>query len=451
MFKRILVAARGEIAVRIIRCCREMDIETVAVYSEADSKALHTVLATRAVCIGPAKATQSYLRSDVLIEVALRTGCEAVHPGYGFLSENADFAEKCAENNLVFIGPDAEVIRNMGDKLAARNLMKKIGMPVVMGSDGIIKDSEEAKEAAMAIGYPVLIKASGGGGGKGMRKAFCEDELTSAFETAAAEAGAAFGNDDMYMERLIQSPHHIEIQILADGQGGCIYLGERECSIQKNNQKLLEETPSVSVDEELRKKMGELATAAALTVGYKGAGTVEFVMDNDKNIYFIEMNTRIQVEHPITEEVTGIDLVKEQIRIAAGMKLSMTQGDVAISGHAIECRINALSTGRIEFLHVPAGYGVRVESHIFVGYEISPYYDSMLAKVIVKGRTRLEAVRRMRRALEELVIEGVKTNREFMHLLTYHPDFLRGRYLTDFYEKNHKEIEGWLETAGLAK
>lgn len=450
MFKRLLIANRGEIAVRIIRACIEMDIETVVVYSKADEKSLPVMAATHAVCIGPAKASDSYLNQDAIIETALLMGCDAIHPGYGFLSENPDFVRKCEENGLIFVGPSAEIISKMGDKQAARSLMISTGVPVVPGSDGLIETVEKAEEVAERIGYPVLLKASAGGGGKGMRKAFSKEELRKAFETAKAEAKAAFGNDDMYMEKLIINPHHIEIQILADKEGNVVYLGERDCSIQRNNQKLLEESPSRIIDEKKRVEMGLTAVKAAKAAGYYSAGTIEFVVDDKGNYYFIEMNTRIQVEHPVTEMITGVDLIREQLRIAGGMRLSMAQEDIEIKEHAIECRINAETPGIINFLHFPGGYGVRVESHLFSGYEVSPYYDSMLAKIIVTGKTRLEAVRRLRRALEELIIEGVKTNLEFMHLLTYHPDFIRGDYNTGFWEKNNETIKKWLQE-GLNK
>ncbi|MDO4978102.1 MAG: acetyl-CoA carboxylase biotin carboxylase subunit [Eubacteriales bacterium] len=444
MFKRILIANRGEIALRIIRCCREMDIETVVVYSTADAKSLPVMISTHAVCIGPAKAQDSYLLQDTLIQTAISMKCDAIHPGYGFLSENADFVRKCEENHIIFIGPSAEIIGKMGDKQSARKLMIENNVPVVPGSKDLVKTAEEAAELAEQIGYPVLLKASAGGGGKGMRKAFSKEEIFSAFETAKAEAKAAFDNDDMYMEKLVLNPHHIEFQILADQAGNTVYLGERDCSIQKNNQKLLEESPSNLLDDTLRKEMGEVAVRAAKAAGYYSAGTIEFVMDDDRNYYFIEMNTRIQVEHPVTEAITGIDLIREQIRIAAGMKLSVKQENITFGQHAIECRVNALTPGVISFLHFPSGYGVRVDSHVFSGYEVSPYYDSMIAKVIVTGRTRLEAIRRLRRALEELIIEGVKTNFEFMHLLTYHPEFIKGNYNTGFWEANHETIEKWM-------
>ena len=445
MFKRILIANRGEIALRIIRCCREMGIETVAVYSAADKDTLPVMLATHSVCIGPPKASESYLKEEAVLAAAMKMGCDAIHPGYGFLSENAGFARKCEENGITFIGPSAEIIEKMGDKQTARQMMIKCGVPVVPGSEGLIETLEDAKAAAEKIGYPVLIKASAGGGGKGMRKVFSPEELAGAFSTAREEAKAAFANDDMYMEKLILNPHHVEFQILGDKQGNLIYLGERDCSIQRRNQKLLEESPAWVLSEDLRKQMGQAAVKAAKAADYYSAGTVEFVLDEESNFYFIEMNTRIQVEHPVTEMLTGIDLLKEQIKIAAGRALEIRQEDVAADGHAIECRINAEAAGRIGQLHFPGGYGVRIDSHLYGGCEVSPYYDSMVAKVIVKGKTRLEAIKRLRRALEELIIEDLKTNAQFMHLLTYHPEFVRGNYNTSFWEKNSETIMKWYE------
>lgn len=445
MFKRILVANRGEIALRIIRCCREMGIETVAVYSTADEETLPVMLATHRVCIGPPKASDSYLNEDVILTTALKMGCDAIHPGYGFLSENARFAKKCEENGITFIGPSSEIIEKMGDKQTARQMMIGEGVPVVPGSAGLIDTVEEARAEAKRIGYPVLLKASAGGGGKGMRKVFVPEELTNAFFAAKEEARAAFGNDDMYMEKLILNPHHIEFQILGDQHGNLIYLGERDCSIQRRNQKLLEESPAWVLSEDLRKQMGEAAVKAAKAAGYYSAGTVEFVLDCENHFYFIEMNTRIQVEHPVTEMLTGVDLLKEQIKIAAGRKLELAQSDIKSEGHAIECRINAEAAGKIGQLHFPGGYGVRIDSHLYGGCEVSPYYDSMVAKVIVKGQTRLEAIKRLRRALEELIIEDLKTNAEFMHLLTYHPEFIRGSYNTSFWEKNSDTIMKWYE------
>lgn len=441
MFKRVLIANRGEIAVRIIRCLRELNIESVVVYSEADKESLPVMLAGKAVCIGPAGAKESYLNGDILIETALKTECDAIHPGYGFLSENADFARKCEKNGITFIGPSAEIIEKMGDKQAARSLMMAEKVPVVPGSKELIHSEEEAVRIAEDIGYPVLIKASAGGGGKGMRRAFSKEELVSAYAGAKAEAKAAFGNDSIYLEKLVLNPHHIEIQIMADKKGNVVHLGERECSIQKNNQKMLEESPSWFLKPKLREKMGDMAVRAAKAAGYNSVGTVEFIADDKGNFYFIEMNTRVQVEHPVTEMVTGVDIIREQINIAAGRKLSVKQSEIELKGSAIECRINALSTGEITCLHFPAGYGVRVESHLFEGYEVSPYYDSMLAKIIVHGNTRLEAIRRMRRALEELIIDGIKTNSELMYMITYQPDFIAGQYNTGFYEKNKDNIE----------
>ncbi|MGN0307806.1 MAG: acetyl-CoA carboxylase biotin carboxylase subunit [Lachnospiraceae bacterium] len=445
MFKRILIANRGEIALRIIRCCREMGIETVAVYSTADEQSLPVMLATYSVCIGPEKAQDSYLNREAILETARQMNCDAIHPGYGFLSENADFAEACEENGITFIGPSSRVIRKMGDKQTARSLMIKNHVPVVPGSSSTLATLEEARKEAEKIGYPVLIKATAGGGGKGMRRVFKKEELEKAFFTAKSEAESAFGNGEVYLEKLILNPRHIEFQILADNYGNIIHLGERDCSIQRNNQKLLEESPSWALDDELRSRMGKEAVKAARAAGYTNAGTVEFVLDEDKQFYFIEMNTRIQVEHPVTELLCGVDLLKEQILIAAGRRLELTQNEVRLTGHAMECRINAAGPGKVSFLHFPAGPGVRVDSHLYSGCEVSPHYDSMLAKIIVTGKTRLETIRRMRRALEELMVEGVQTNTEFMHLLTYHPEFIRGRYDTSFWEKYCETIMRWNE------
>ncbi len=431
---------------RIVRCCRELDIETVAVYSEADASSLPVILATHCVCIGPAKASESYLREDVLIETARLMECDAIHPGYGFLSESPSFARKCEAAGITFIGPSADIMERMGNKQAARECMLAAGVPVVPGSEGVVENAEEAVAVARKIGFPVLLKASAGGGGKGMRRAYSEDEVRSAFDTASKEAKEAFGNGEMYLEKLIAAPRHIEFQILGDRHGTVVQLGERDCSLQRRNQKLLEESPSHSLSNELRMEMGQMAVRAAKAVGYYNAGTVEFIVDGEGKYYFIEMNTRIQVEHPVTELLTGVDLIKEQLRIASGARISETLGENA-GGHAIECRINAQTPGVVSFVHFPAGYGVRVDSHLYNGCEVSPYYDSMLAKIIVRGATRLEAIRRMRRALEELVIEGVETNAEFMHLLVYHPEFIKGNYTTEFWEKNHKGIEALAERA----
>ena len=451
MFHRILIANRGEIAVRIIRSCREMEVETVAVYSTADADALHVKLATRAVCIGPAKAGESYLNMSAILTAALETGCDAIHPGYGFLSENPEFADRCTAAGLKYIGPSGDVIRRMGSKAAARTLAQEAGVPVVPGSDGPLKDCEEALEIAGAIGYPVLIKASAGGGGRGMRRVDAAEDLPALYAAAQAEAVACFGDGELYVEKLILSPRHIEFQILADGQGNVVHLGERDCSIQRRNQKLMEESPSKALSAELREAMGQAAVRAAQAAGYQSAGTVEFVLDHDGNFYFIEMNTRIQVEHPVTEFVTGLDLIREQIRIAAGLSLSVRQEDVRQTGWAMECRINAEdptqgfrpSPGRVEFLHLPGGPGVRVDTALFNGCELSPWYDSLAAKVVVYAPTRLEAIRKMRRALEELIIEGFPTTADLCHLILYQPDFVKGRYDTGFLEQHMDELLQW--------
>ena len=448
MFHRILIANRGEIAVRIIRACRELEVETVAVYSTADADALHVKLATEAVCIGPAKAADSYLNMSALLTAALETGCDAVHPGYGFLSENAEFAELCQQCGLQFIGPSGAVIRQMGNKAAARALMRENGVPVVPGSGGPVSGPEEAAEIAAEIGYPVLLKASSGGGGRGMRRVVVPEDLPGLYAAAQAEAVACFGDGELYVEKLILRPRHIEFQILADGQGNVVHLGERDCSIQRKNQKLIEESPSKALSQELRKAMGEAAVKAARAAGYQSAGTVEFVLANDGAFYFIEMNTRIQVEHPVTEFVTGLDLIREQIRIAAGLPLRVSQEDIRQNGWAVECRINAEdpregfrpAPGRVEFLHLPGGPGVRVDTALFHGCELSPWYDSLAAKVVVHAPTRLEALRRMRRALEELIIEGFPTTADLCHLILYQPDFVKGRYDTGFLDKHIDEL-----------
>lgn len=451
MFQRVLIANRGEIAVRIARACRELGVETVSVYSQADADALHVQLATRAVCIGPAKAADSYLNVDALLTVAKETGCDAVHPGYGFLSESAEFSDKCAEMGLRFIGPSGDVIRMMGNKSAARDLMKKHHVPVVPGSDGAVETAQEAGTIAAEIGYPVLVKASAGGGGRGMRRVDSPEEMESKFQQARAEALACFGDGQLYVEKLILNPKHIEFQILADRQGNVIHLGERDCSIQRKNQKLVEESPSKALTPELREAMGRAAVAAAKAAGYENAGTIEFVLDQEGHFYFIEMNTRIQVEHPVTEMVTGLDLVREQLRIAAGLPLSVSQEDVVLRGHALECRINAEDAaqdfrpcpGTTKFLHFPGGPGVRVDSLLYNGYEVSPFYDSLVAKVIVHAPTRLEAIRRMRRVLEEMIIEGYPTTADFCHLILHHPDFVKGRYDTGFLAQHQDELLSW--------
>lgn len=451
MFRRILIANRGEIAVRIIRTCIEMNIETVAVYSTADKDSLHVKLATKAVCIGPAKASQSYLNMNSILTAALDNHCDAIHPGFGFLSENSDFARLCEENNIKFIGPKADVIDAMGNKAMAKTMMRKGNVPVVPGSDGALKDYDEAKEIADRIGYPVLLKASAGGGGRGMRRAYSEEELKKAYDEAKAEARACFGNDEMYIEKLIVNPRHIEFQILADEMGNVVHLGERDCSIQRKNQKLIEESPCMLLSDELRDKMGAAAVNAAKASGYTNAGTVEFVLDGDNNFYFIEMNTRIQVEHGVTEMVTGIDLIKEQIRIAFHEPLGFEQEDIKLKGHAMECRINAEdpakgfmpNSGKITFLNLPGGPGVRVDTMLYNGYETSPFYDSMMAKIIVHAPTRLEMIRKMRRALMEISTEGITTTSDFEYLILFYPDFIKGKYNVGFIEEHMDEILSW--------
>ncbi|HHY22051.1 MAG TPA: acetyl-CoA carboxylase biotin carboxylase subunit [Bacilli bacterium] len=444
MFEKILIANRGEIAVRIIRACKELGIETVAVYSEADKDALHVKLADEAYCIGPHLSSKSYLNMVNLLSIALKTGAEAVHPGYGFLAENADFAELCAENQIVFIGPSPEAINKMGAKAVARETMEAAGVPIVPGTDGIIEDIDKALETAREIGYPVMVKATAGGGGKGMRLAESEADLEKAIKMAQQEAETAFGNAGVYLEKFVEEPRHVEIQIIADSFGNVVHLGERDCSIQRRHQKLIEEAPSPALDEELRKQMGEAALKAAKAVNYCGAGTVEFLLDKHKKFYFMEMNTRIQVEHPVTELVTGFDLIKEQILVAAGQKLSFAQEDVKINGWAIECRINAEnpdknfmpSPGQVEMYLPPGGMGVRVDSAVYPGYVITPFYDSMVAKLIVHGKDREEAIARMKRALNEFVIEGVSTTIPFHLRLLEHEGFVSGDFDTKFLEKN---------------
>lgn len=441
MFSKVLIANRGEIAVRIIRACREMGIRTVAVYSEADREALHTQMADEAICIGPARAIDSYLNVQQVLSAAIVTGAEAIHPGFGFLSENSRFASMCEEVNLVFIGPKSETIDAMGNKINARKLMKEAKVPVIPGSDGVVSTAEEALEIAERIGYPVMLKAAAGGGGKGIRKVVSADELPKHFHSASQEAQAAFGNGDMYLEKIIYPARHIEVQILGDSFGNVIHLGERDCSLQRNNQKVLEESPSVAIGETTRKKLGAAAVKAAKAVNYANAGTIEFLMDESGEFYFMEMNTRIQVEHPITEMVTGVDLVKKQIEVAAGEKLNISQEDIQMQGHAIECRINAENPalnfapapGKIENLFLPAGgMGIRVDSGMYSGYTIPPYYDSMIAKVIVHGSSRFEALMKMQRALGELVTDGLTTNADFQMDLISHPNIVAGDYSTAF-------------------
>ena len=443
MFNRVLIANRGEIACRIIRACRELGIESVAVYSQADKDALHVQLADHAVCIGPAASKDSYLNVENILSAAVITGAQAIHPGFGFLSENAKFAKMCAECQITFIGPSSEVISQMGDKAEARKQMIVANVPVIPGSDDVVETVEEGIELAQRIGFPLLIKAVAGGGGKGIRRVETVEDFEHQFVTARQEALQAFGNADVYMERIIYPAKHIEFQILADQHGNVVHLGERDCSLQRKNQKIIEEAPSPSLSPRLRKEMGEAAVRAAKAVGYQNAGTIEFLVDEEKHFYFMEMNTRIQVEHPITEMITNVDLVQQQIKIAAGEVLPFTQEDIQITGHAIECRLNAEnpfegfrpSPGKVTFLHQPmGGMGVRIESALYAGYQIPPFYDSMLAKLIAHGKTREEAILRMKRMLFELDVEGVDTNQEFVEDLLDSKAFRRGDYTTAYVE-----------------
>ena len=457
MLKRVLIANRGEIALRVLRACRELDIETVAVYSTADAEALHVQLATQSVCIGPAKAADSYLNRDALLTVARATGCDGLHPGYGFLSENADFADACARAGVTFIGPSGDAIRKAGSKSAARELMKAAGVPVTPGSDGPVSSVEDVLAAAERVGYPVLLKASAGGGGRGIRRCDSAADLTSAYAEAKAEAKACFGDDEMYLEKLVLRPRHIEFQILADRQGHVIHLGDRDCSVQRRNQKLIEEAPARCLSPQLRQAMGEAAVRAARAVGYEGAGTVEFLLDSDgEHFYFMEMNTRIQVEHGVTELVTGVDLVRQQLRVASGLSLDIAQEDVRLTGHAIECRVNAEDPaagfrpcpGKVEFLHFPGGAGVRVDSALYNGCTLSPYYDSLAAKLMVHAPTRLEAIRKMRRCLEEFALEGFPTNAELSYEILFHPTFVRGGCTTAFLDESLPELLDFSRRAG---
>ena len=457
MLKRVLIANRGEIALRVLRACRELDIETVAVYSTADAEALHVQLATQSVCIGPAKAADSYLNREALLTVARATGCDGLHPGYGFLSENADFADACARAGVTFIGPSGDAIRKAGSKSAARELMKAAGVPVTPGSDGPVSSVEDVLAAAERVGYPVLLKASAGGGGRGIRRCDSAADLPSAYAEAKAEAKACFGDDEMYLEKLVLRPRHIEFQILADRQGHVIHLGDRDCSVQRRNQKLIEEAPARCLSPQLRQAMGEAAVRAARAVGYEGAGTVEFLLDSDgEHFYFMEMNTRIQVEHGVTELVTGVDLMRQQLRVASGLSLDIAQEDVRLTGHAIECRVNAEDPaagfrpcpGKVEFLHFPGGAGVRVDSALYNGCTLSPYYDSLAAKLMVHAPTRLEAIRKMRRCLEEFALEGFPTNAELSYEILFHPTFVRGGCTTAFLDESLPELLDFSRRAG---
>ncbi|WPY98659.1 acetyl-CoA carboxylase biotin carboxylase subunit [Christiangramia sp. OXR-203] len=440
MFKKILIANRGEIALRVIRTCKEMGIKTVAVYSTADAESLHVRFADEAVCIGPAPSNLSYLKISNIIAAAEITNADAIHPGYGFLSENAKFSKICEEHDIKFIGASPEMISKMGDKATAKATMRAAGVPCVPGSEGIIEDFQECKELAKEIGYPVMLKATAGGGGKGMRAIWKEEELEPAWESARKEAAASFGNDGMYMEKLIEEPRHIEIQIVGDSSGKACHLSERDCSVQRRHQKLTEETPSPFMTDTLRKKMGDAAVKAAEYIKYEGAGTVEFLVDKHRNFYFMEMNTRIQVEHPITEQVIDYDLIREQILVASGVPISGKNYTPQL--HSIECRINAEdpyhnfrpSPGKITNLHAPGGHGVRIDTHVYSGYVIPPNYDSMIAKLITTAQTREEAINKMKRALDEFVIEGVKTTIPFHRQLMDHPDYIEGNYTTKFME-----------------
>ena len=440
---KILIANRGEIAVRIIRACKEMNIKTVAIYSEVDKDALHAKLADEAICVGPADSRKSYLNMKNIIEAAYITGADSIHPGFGFLSENAQFAKICEESNIKFIGPSSKVIELLGNKSNSKEMMKKAEVPTIPGSEGSIKGLKDAMVIAKKIGYPIMLKAAAGGGGKGIRIVNSEDELENAYNIVKQEAKNSFNDDELYMEKFIQNPRHVEIQILADEHGNVVHLGERDCSVQRNNQKVIEETPSTAIDNKLRSKMGEAAIKAAKAANYASCGTVEFLVDKDKNFYFMEMNTRIQVEHPITEMRTGIDIVKEQIKIAAGEKLKFKQKEIEFRGHSIECRINAENPsknfrpcpGKITGLNLPGGNGIRIDTAIYEGYTIPANYDSMIAKLIVFGVSRNEAIAKMKRALEELVIEGVDTNREFLFEIIRNPNFIRGDFDTSFISK----------------
>ena len=446
---KILIANRGEIAVRIIRACKEMNIKTVAVYSTADKDSLHTKLADESVCIGPANSKQSYLNIKNIIEAANITKADSIHPGFGFLSENSNFAKICEESNIKFIGPKSNVIELLGNKANSKELMKKEGVPVIPGSDGPVKDLKDAILICEKIGYPVLLKASSGGGGKGIRLCNSFEDLETNYNLVKQEAKNAFNDDEIYIEKFIKNPRNIAIQILADEYGNIVHLGERDCSIQRNHQKIIEETPSTIVDEKLRNKMGNIAIKAARAAGYTSCGTIEFLVDSDKNFYFMEMNTRIQVEHPVTEMRTGIDIVKEQIKIAAGEKLKFKQKEIEYKGHSIECRINSENPnknfmpcpGKINGINLPGGNGIRIDSAIYNGYTIPPYYDSMIAKIIVHGNSRNEAISKMKRALEELVIDGVETNRDFLFDIIKKPNFIRGDFDTSFIEKEMNKGE----------
>lgn len=443
MLQKILIANRGEIAVRIIRACREMGIRTVAVYSEVDKNSLHKTLADEAICIGPAASSKSYLNMKAILEAACLTGADSIHPGFGFLSENASFAKICNDMGIKFIGPSGDLINLLGNKSKAKETMKKAGVPVVPGSEGLIKSKEEAIELAEKIKYPVILKASAGGGGRGIRIAYSKEELEKSYDIVKQEAKISFGDDSIYLEKFIENPRHVEIQILADEHGNCIHLGERDCSIQRRNQKIIEETPSMAINDKTRKKMGQVAVKAVKEIGYTNVGTIEFLVDKNQDFYFMEMNTRVQVEHPITEMVTGIDIIKEQIKIASGQKMLLKQEDIKFTGHVMEARINAENSdknfmpcpGKITGLHLPGGNGIRVDTAIYAGYTVPANYDAMIAKIIAQGKNREEAIAKLRSAIAELVVEGIDTNTDFILKILENENFKTNQYDTSFVEK----------------
>ena len=443
MLKKVLIANRGEIAVRIIRACREMGIRTVAIYSEADKNSLHKTLADEAICIGPAASSKSYLNMKAILEAACLTGADSIHPGFGFLSENASFAKICNDMGIKFIGPSGDLINLLGNKSKAKETMKKAGVPVVPGSEGLIKSKEEAIELAEKIKYPVILKASAGGGGRGIRIAYSKEELEKSYDIVKQEAKISFGDDSIYLEKFIENPRHVEIQILADEHGNCIHLGERDCSIQRRNQKIIEETPSMAINDKTRKKMGQVAVKAVKEIGYTNVGTIEFLVDKNQDFYFMEMNTRVQVEHPITEMVTGIDIIKEQIKIASGQKMLLKQEDIKFTGHVMEARINAENSdknfmpcpGKITGLHLPGGNGIRVDTAIYAGYTVPANYDSMIAKIIVHGKDRQESIQKMKSAVAELVVDGIQTNADFILKILENENFKINQYDTSFVEK----------------
>ena len=449
MLKKILIANRGEIAVRIIRACRELGIRTVAVYSEIDKNSLHKELADEAVCIGPAPSNKSYLNVKAIIEAACLTGCDGIHPGYGFLSENSSFAKMCDEIGIKFIGPTYKMIELMGNRSKAKETMKKAGVPVVPGSDGLVDNVLEAIKVALRIGYPVILKASSGGGGKGIRIAYNEKELVKFYDLVRQEAKISFNDDSIYIEKFIENPRHIEVQVIADEHGNVIHLGERDCTVQRNNQKMLEETPSGVITDKLRQKMGKITVNAIKEVGYSNVGTIEYLLDKNKDFYFMEMNTRVQVEHPITEAITGIDIIKEQLKIASGEKLQYKQDDIKFTGHSLEARINAENPyknfmpcpGEIKELHIPGGNGIRIDTAIYPGYKIPPTYDSMIAKIIVHGKDRNESIAKMKSALGEFVIDGINTNIDFLYRILKDEDFISNNYDTSFIAKKFANKE----------